>query len=117
MWRIISYAVVQSLLLTGGQVFLKLALSRMPSFSWSRDFWGAALACWQFAASGMLFASASLLWVYMVRLFPLSTVYPLVSLSYVFGMVAAMVVFHEDVSLGKWLGVLFIMVGCFLIAR
>jgi undecaprenyl phosphate-alpha-L-ara4N flippase subunit ArnE len=40
-----------------------------------------------------------------------------VSLSYVFGMVAAIVFFHEDVSLTKWIGVGLIMVGCCLIAK
>ena len=43
--------------------------------------------------------------------------YPLVSLSYVLGMVAAIVFFHEDVNLVKWIGVGMIMFGCFLIAR
>jgi drug/metabolite transporter (DMT)-like permease len=43
--------------------------------------------------------------------------YPLVSLSYVFGMIAAIVFFHETVDWVKWLGVLFIMLGCYLIAK
>jgi drug/metabolite transporter (DMT)-like permease len=43
--------------------------------------------------------------------------YPLVSLSYVFGMIAAIVFFHETVDIVKWLGVLLIMAGCYLIAR
>lgn len=117
MWKIIPYAIAQSLLLAGGQVFLKLALSRMPAFSWSRDFWVSAFSCWQFAASGLLFATASLLWMYILRLFPLSTAYPLVSLSYVFGMLAAIAVFHEEVTAGKWVGVALIVVGCLLLSR
>jgi undecaprenyl phosphate-alpha-L-ara4N flippase subunit ArnE len=43
--------------------------------------------------------------------------YPMVSLSYVFGMLAALFVFHEDVSLVRWAGIFFIMLGCILIAR
>jgi undecaprenyl phosphate-alpha-L-ara4N flippase subunit ArnE len=43
--------------------------------------------------------------------------YPMVSLSYVFGMLAAFLVFHEEVSLSQWTGVFFIMLGCTLIAR
>ena len=39
----------------------------------------------------------------------------MVSLSYVFGMLAAIVVFHEEVSVIKWLGVFFIILGCLLI--
>lgn len=117
MWRIIPYAVLQSLLLASAQVFLKLALGRMPSFGWSRQFWGSALSDWRFAASGLLFGAASLLWMYIVRVFPFSMAYPMVSLSYVFGMLAALLVFHEQVSVSQWAGVFLIMLGCILIAR
>jgi drug/metabolite transporter (DMT)-like permease len=43
--------------------------------------------------------------------------YPMVSLSYVFGMIAAIVFFHEPVSFAKWFGVLLIMAGCYFIAK
>jgi len=38
-------------------------------------------------------------------------------MSYVFGMVAAILFFHEEVSLQKWCGVACIVLGCALIAR
>lgn len=117
MWRIIPYAILQSILLTGGQVFLKFSTNRMPAFSWTRDFWVSMITNWQFAASGLLFGIASLLWMYIVKLFPFSIAYPMVSLSYVFGMLAAIVFFHEEVSIIKWIGVMFIVIGCMLIAK
>ena len=43
--------------------------------------------------------------------------YPMVSLSYIFGMFAAILVFHEQVPLIRWAGVLLIMAGCVLIAK
>ena len=90
---------------------------RMPAFSWSRGFWLSLLVNWQFAACGLHFGAASLLWAYIVKTFPFSTAYPMVSLSYVFGMFAAIMFFHEEVSAAKWLGVALIMMGCFLIAK
>ena len=117
MWRIIPYAILQCVLLTGGQVLLKFALQRMLPFAWSREFWGSMLTNWHFAASGVLFAAASLLWMYILKVFPFSTAYPMVSLSYVFGMLAAIVFFHEEVSVMKWAGVLLIMLGCTLTAQ
>lgn len=105
------------MLLAVGQVFLKFAMMRMHPFSWTWRFWGDLLANWQFAACGLSFLAASLLWMYMVKVFPLSVAYPMVSLSYVFGMVAAIVFFHEDVSAAKWAGVGLIMAGCCLIAK
>lgn len=53
----------------------------------------------------------------MLRVFPLSIAYPLSSLSYVFGMIAAIVCFHEQVDIVKWIGVGLIMAGCCLIAK
>ena len=117
MFRVIPYALVESLLLAGTQVMLKLALQRIQPFGWSRAFWGSLLVNWQFALSGLLFASSSLLWMYIVRIFPFSQAYPMVSLSYVFGMLAALLVFHEQVSVAQWTGVALIVLGCILIAR
>ena len=117
MWKIIPLALIQSALLAAAQVFLKFALMRMPAFAWTREFWGSMLVNWQFAMSGLLFGAASLLWMYIVKVFPFSLAYPMVSLSYVFGMVAAIVFFHEQVSLTRWLGVFCIMLGCCLIAK
>jgi undecaprenyl phosphate-alpha-L-ara4N flippase subunit ArnE len=117
MWRIIPLAIFQSLLLTGGQVFLKLALMRMAPFGWNRAFWSSVFVNWQFAVCGLLFLTASLLWMYIVKVFPFSQAYPMVSLSYVFGMFAAIVFFHEEVSAVKWLGVGLIILGCMLISK
>lgn len=117
MWKILPLAIVQSALLAGGQVFLKLAMAKMPPFGWTAQFFGKLLVNWQFAACGMSFLGASLLWAYMLKIFPLSVVYPMVSLSYVYGMIAAVVVFHEDVSVVKWIGVGLIMAGCCLIVK
>lgn len=117
MWKILIYAVLQSALLAGGQVFLKFALMRMTDFEWTRAFWFGLLTNWQFAVCGLLFGSASLLWMYIIKVFPLSMAYPMISLSYVFGMFAAVLFFHEEISVMKWTGVLCIIVGCFLIAK
>ena len=117
MWKIVPYSIVQSILLTGAQVFLKFALNKMPAFSWTKEFWCSLLVNWQFAASGICFGLGSLLWIYILKYFPFSLAYPMVSLSYVFGMLSAILFFHESVSLTKWLGVLFIIVGCSLIVK
>ena len=117
MWRIIPYAILQSILLTGGQVFFKYAMMRMPAFSWSRVFFTSLLVNWQFAACGLFFGAASLLWAYIVKNFPFSASYPMLSLSYVFGMFAAIIFFHEQIPLERWLGVFLILTGCVLIAK
>lgn len=110
-------AIIQSVLLTCGQVLLKLALAQMLPFSMSVAFWKSVFLNWQFAACGLCFGSGSLLWFYIIKHYPFSMAYPLVSLSYVFGMIAAIVFFGETVNLSKWIGVLLIMLGCYFVAR
>ncbi|MCQ2186709.1 MAG: EamA family transporter [Bacteroidales bacterium] len=114
---LIPLAVIQSALLAAGQVLLKYGLNRMLPFSMTFDFWKSVFANWQFAACGLCYGAGSILWFYIIKHFPFSMAYPMVSLSYVFGMIAAIVFFHEDVSLAKWVGVLLIMLGCYFIAK
>ena len=116
MYKVIPLTILQCLFLTGGQVLLKFALMRMAPFGWNRAFWSGVLLNWQFAACGLCFLIASLLWMYIVKTFPFSVAYPMVSMSFVIGMIAAVVFFHEQVSWTKWVGVLLIVAGCLFIA-
>ncbi len=115
--KIFLLAVVQSLLLVGGQTSLKMALERMPQFVWSREFWVPMLLNWPFALCGVLFMSAGLLWMWMLRHYPLSTVYPLTSLAYVLALFASVLILHEQVAATKWVGAAFIVFGCLLVAK
>lgn len=112
-----SLAILQSLLLAGGQVMLKLGLSKMETFGWNIHFFRSLCLNWQFASSGVCFGASSLLWMYIVKRYPLSAAYPLISLSYVFGMIAAIVIFHEHIELRKWIGVALIVGGCYLLSK
>lgn len=115
--RLLLISIVQSLLLCGGQVLLKYALLRMGAFSWSVAFFVRNLTNWWFLGCGVCYGCATALWLYILKTFPFSMAYPMISLSYVFGMLAAIFLFHEQVPLVRWLGVLLIMAGCVLIAK
>ena len=115
--RLLLISIVQSILLCSGQVLLKLALQRMGAFSWTLDFFSRNLTNWWFLACGICYGCATALWLYIIKNFPFSMAYPMVSLSYIFGMFAAILVFHEQVPLIRWAGVLLIMAGCVLIAK
>lgn len=117
MWKIIPFSIIQCILLSGGQVLLKFALNKMGDFGWNRIFWGNLLTNWWFLACGVCYGLATLLWMYILKNFPFSMAYPMISLSYVFGMFAAILFFHEQVSLLRWMGVLLIMGGCCLIIK
>lgn len=110
-------AILQSVILVLGQVTLKFGLMKMEPFGWNRSFWMSALLNWQFALSGLCFGAASLLWMNIIKHYPLSSSYPLVSLSYVFGILAAMYFFHEEANAYKWLGAVLILIGCYFISK
>lgn len=114
---LLPLAILQSLLLCAGQVFLKLAMRDMGTPAWRWSFVTAQLTNWWLLATGLSLVSASLLWMYILKRYPFSMAYPLASMSYVFGMLAAIFVFHESVPPARWLGVVLIMGGCYLIAK
>lgn len=117
MWQLIGLSVIQSIMLSFGQLTLKLALERMPSFSWTSIFWVDLLTNWWFMLCGILFGSASLLWMYILKHFPLNMAYPMASMSYIFALIFAIVFLHETVAWNRWLGVALIMIGCVFVAK
>lgn len=118
MVRLIVLSVIQSLLLCGGQLLLKIAVKHMDK---SQGVWrfivdsillnGWLLGC------GILMTGAGLLWLFILRHFPFSNAYPLTALSFVFGTLAAMWFLHEPVNYYQWIGLGFILIGCYFVAK
>ena len=115
--RLLLISILQSMLLCGGQVLLKLAMQKAGAFAWSLEFVTRNLTNWWWLLCGICYGAATLLWMYIIKNFPFSMAYPMISLSYVFGMFAAIIFFHEQVPLTRWIGVFLIMTGCALIAK
>lgn len=115
--RLIILALIQSLFLCGGQMFMKLALKAMGTASLSWSFVVSQLTNWWWLACGVSFTVAGLLWMYILKNWSFSQAYPLSSMAYVFGMIAAMLVFHESVSWTQWVGILLIMAGCWFVVN
>ena len=113
--KLFLLCLLQSMLLAVGQIFLKLATHSLPAFSWQWSFFRSVLLNVPLALFGLSFGSAGLLWLWIVKHYPLSQAYPLNSLSYVFGLIAAIVLLGEKVSPWGWLGVCLIVGGCFLV--
>lgn len=102
MIKMILLLLANQLMLIGGQVLLKLG---MP-----HNYWALGLGV-------VLLIVTNLLWLYMLKVYPFSTIYPLTSLGFVFGMLSGMLVFGESVSLMQWAGVVLVLIGCYCIAR
>ena len=115
--KLILLALIQSMLLCAGQLFMKLAPKAMGAASWSWAFVWSQVTNWSWLACGISFTAAGILWMYILKHWSFSQAYPLSSLAYVFGMIAAMFVFHEHIAWTQWLGILFIMAGCYLVVN
>ena len=117
MLKLLFLSVAQSFLMASTQVLLKVAFTRMGKFAFTKEYFKELLVNWPFALSGIAVTGASILWFYILKHFPLSQAYPLVSISYVFGMIASIYVFGEQIPITRWFGVLFIMVGVFVMLK
>lgn len=115
--KLLPISLLQCMLLTGGQVLMKFGLTKAGGFSMSFSYFYRLLTDWQFICCGLCYGAGSVLWMYIIKHFPFSMAYPMVSLSYVMGMFAAIVFFKEQIPLSRWIGVFMILTGCVLIAK
>lgn len=114
---LLPLSIIQAALLAGGQVCVKLALMHVDRFQWSWTFVCSQLTNWWWLLCGICFGTSTALWVYILRHYPFSSAYPLSSLAYVFGLVAAWMLFGEKISANAIIGVLLIMAGCYFVAK
>ena len=109
---------LQTAMMVFGQVFFKLGLQAFNNFSWSwYCIWHQIiLNGWMLAGVSLLIV-ANLFWLYLLKIYPFSIIYPLTSLGFALGMLAGWLIFHETVGWSQWLGVFLIVSGCFFITR
>ena len=117
MLRLLLLSTIQCFFLVITQIFLKLAVVQMGAFHFSVDFFKRLLVNWQFACSGVSVIIATILWMYILKHFDFSMAYPMISISYIFGMVASIVVFNESIPSTRWIGVILIMIGVIFVAK
>jgi len=117
MLRLVLLVTFQCALLTASQIFLKIALVAFGKFQWSWVFFKTVFTNVSFALCGISIAGASLIWFYVLKKFEFSIAYPLISISYIFGVIAAYFVFHETIPWTRWLGVLIIMLGVYFVVQ
>jgi len=63
------------------------------------------------------FGASAVLWLVVLSRLELSLVYPMVSVAYILVALASWLLFKENVTLVRWLGILVIVMGVFLISR
>ena len=115
--KVIILTLFQCFLLASGQVCFKLAVEKMSKFQWSLAYFTDLLTNWWLLASGICLISATVLWGFILKLFPFSVAYPITAFAYVFGMLAAIFIFGETIPVVRWIGVGLIILGVFFVAK
>ena len=105
------------MILATGQVLLKFGLEKAGAFSWTWKFFRDFFTNLWMLGSGFSMIAATLIWFYILKNNELSLAYPLISISYIFGTLAAIFIFHESVSMTRWIGIVFIMTGVAFLAK
>src|SRR3954468_8423012 len=103
--------------MTIGQVLFKLAANRSTLSPHStEELLTQLLFNSYFVAAIVLYATFSVLWVWILSFSPLSRAYPFVALSFVLTPLAGTVLFNEAISHRFIVGLIFLLGGLFLIA-
>ena len=120
-------AVAFSLVLTGvllnaaAQLLLKAGTNRIGEFAFSLDNVvpiGLKVATSPFVMGGLAcYAVSVVVWIMALSRVPVSVAYPMLSIGYIVNAVAAWLLFGESLAAQKLVGIGFIVVGVWLVAR
>ena len=117
MFRLILLILSQSVLLVAAQTLLKISVQLFGTFSWTWIYFKNVFTTWQFAVSGICALSAMITWLYVLKHYDFSLAYPLLSVSYIIGLLAAYFFLHETIPITRWIGVIIIMVGVYFVVK
>jgi drug/metabolite transporter (DMT)-like permease len=108
-------------MLVAGQVLIKLGLSQKGGFQLSlMGFWpelGKVVTSGYIWLGALITVSSGFFWMDVLSRKELSFVYPFISLTYVVSLAAAILIFKENVSVLRWIGVMVICLGVYMVSR
>jgi undecaprenyl phosphate-alpha-L-ara4N flippase subunit ArnE len=117
MFKVIILTIFQCFLLAGGQVCFKKAVEKTDKFQWTLAYFTDLFSNMWLIASGISLISATILWGYIFKRYEFSVAYPVTAIAYIFGMLAAIFIFHETVPVTRWIGVGLIILGVIFIVK
>ena len=120
-WIAFSFLFTGVLLNAGAQLLLKAGTNVLGVITLTAGNWPAQFGRMAFEphiVGGLACYGVSVVvWVIGLSRVPVSIAYPMLSLGYVINAIAAYYIFGETVTLSRWLGIGFIVVGVWLVAR
>ena len=120
-WAAFAFLLTGVLLNAAAQLFLKAGTNVLGVITLTRDNWHdtfTRMATQGYFITGAIFYGISLIvWILGLSRVPVSVAYPMLSLGYVVNAIAAHYLFGEAVTVTRWLGIGFIVLGVWLVAR
>jgi multidrug transporter EmrE-like cation transporter len=120
-WAAFSFLLTGVLLNASAQLLLKAGTNVLGVITLTRENWFdqfGRMAVEPHLAGGILcYALSVVVWIIGLSRVPVSIAYPMLSLGYVVNAIAAHYLFGESVTLARWLGIGFIIIGAWLVAR
>ena len=119
----VSFSLVLAgvLLNAAAQLLLKAGTNRIGEFAFSLDNVvpiGVKVASSPFVMGGLAcYAVSVVVWIMALSRVPVSVAYPMLSIGYIVNAVAAWLLFGESLAAQKLVGIGFIVVGVWLVAR
>lgn len=117
-WMLILTGV---LLNAGAQLLLKAGTNVLGVITLTRESWLDTF--WRMGTQGFFVAGVAcymislVVWIMGLSRVPVSVAYPMLSLGYIINAVAAHYLFGEAVTVTRWIGIGFIVLGVWLVAR
>jgi multidrug transporter EmrE-like cation transporter len=109
------------LLNAGAQLLLKAGTNTLGVLTLSRDTWQDTLMRMvtegHFILGAACYGLSLFVWILGLSRVPVSVAYPLLSVGYIVNAIAAHYLFGEAVTPSRWLGIGFIIVGVWLVAK
>lgn len=109
--------VMLSFFLVLTQVFMKFGIMRTGALGFSFECVKACITNIYFWLAGLSMFIACIIWLVVLRNHDLSLLYPLISFTYVFALIAGAVVFKETITLMRMLGVFVIIAGIVIVIK
>lgn len=120
-WAAFSFLATGVLLNAGAQLLLKAGTNVLGVITLTADNWPVQfgrMALEPHIAGGLAcYVVSVIVWIIGLSRVPVSIAYPLLSLGYIINAVGAHYLLGEMVTLSRWLGIGFIVVGVWLVAR
>lgn len=120
-WTAFSFLMTGVLLNAGAQLLLKAGTNTLGVITLTRENWFDTF--WRMGTQGhfvvgvFMYMVSLVVWIMGLSRVPVSVAYPMLSLGYIVNAIAAHYLFGEAVSASRWLGIGFIIVGVWLVAR